>query len=267
MLILQYKEGYRWDAVFVKKLTPLFGSHVIDLYIRSDGLKLFYATAFTAGNHPIRQVDLSVSWDILSGTGGDGFPLGDYTHTGGFTFKPDGTKYFVVGDSSSNSTERVAEFVVSTPWDVTTTSTTILNYKALPFPLTVAPQMVRFRSDGIKMLVHKPNTMLGFDLSTPWDITTFTADGNQFNFGLPEINYGFDINPAGTRLYLAQRDESIIYRYRLDTPWDVSTIVLEHAVDLSATATDIRAIFLNPSGTKMFLITDSGDAISEYDII
>ena len=129
-----------------------------------------------------------------------------------FTFKFDGTKFYILG----TTLDVIHEFTMTTPWDITTASYTTQSEKlttvhGVP---NVNWECVKFKPDGTKMYLLAVNILYELDMSTAWDLSTlsyssktitidepiydmvFTPDGNNivfFNYGLPYSLYTWPI--------------------------------------------------------------------------
>lgn len=117
-----------------------------DLVFKPDGTKM-YITGNS--NDSAYQYTLSSPWDITTATY-DSVSLNvssQDSSTQGLVFKPDGTKMYMVGDS----TDRVYQYTLSTPWDLATAS-----YDGVSFDVSgqeTLPRAVFFRPNGTKMYV------------------------------------------------------------------------------------------------------------------
>ena len=123
----------------------------------------------------------------------------------GIAFNSDGTKMYLslskTGSTADSSVDDIASWNLSTPFDIATASFTgnmegIRNKcdeNANGF--LMQPFDFRFNNDGTKMFIangvnnSNGNDVCQFNLSTPYDISTFTeVDENT------EANNGFEIN-------------------------------------------------------------------------
>lgn len=161
------------------------------LYFKPDGTRVFWID-----KSDIRYGDLSTAWDLstfsyqsgqnLSGwyTGGSGGNAETVT----FTFKPDGTKFYIAesgsqigGWTGSTSYSNILEFNLSTAWDINSysyvqTNTTAFNGASHYGYLNG----ISFSSSGDKLFYCSGSNTYGFQctLSTPWDISTAVNPGS-----------------------------------------------------------------------------------------
>lgn len=142
----EYDLGTQWDvstavyrdeiSVAAKELDP----H--GLYFKPDGTKMYIVGS--AGD-TVDEYDLGTQWDVttavylqeLSVVFKDTYPAD-------VTFKPDGTKMYVVGDSGNS----IDEYDVRTQWDV---STAFYRDEILVGAKETNPRGVDFKPDGTKM--------------------------------------------------------------------------------------------------------------------
>jgi sugar lactone lactonase YvrE len=137
------------------------------VFFKPDGTKMYEVQGST---QDVKQYSLSTAWDIttLSYDSVAFVTSGQVTNLRGVTFKSDGTKMYVVGASSSV----VAEYNLSTPWDISTASYNSVSYN---FSSQVAgAQTLAIQNDGKTMLIGGQNQteLYKYTLSTAWDITT-----------------------------------------------------------------------------------------------
>lgn len=140
-------------------------------------------------------------------------------------FKPDGTRMFLSGDTSS-----VYSYTLSTAWDVSTatydskTMSHAAQLASLPYGLSLNP-------DGTRLYLSEPNTgIYQYNLSTAWDLSTASYVGNEsLQFAAPQV-WSHNFNSDGTKLYgfvlatSALPTRNNVAEYSLSTPWEISTL-------------------------------------------
>jgi len=174
----------------------------------------------------------------------------------GCDFKPDGTKMYVLGQSS----DAVFQYTLSTPWDVSTAS-----YDSISFSFSNGTA-IRFKPDGTKMYILSAASVYQYTLSTPWDVSTagspvsksLTAEGNA--------NAGFCISSDGTNIYICDSANDRINQYSM-TAWDLSTLVYD-TVNLSIAAQDNNCTGLDVTsdGNTMYLSGFQNNKVYQYDL-
>jgi len=206
-----------------------------------------------------------IAWDIANasfdGAGQNFFRLGSDVELTGGTFKPDGTKMFVIEDNN----RKVIEYSLSTAWDISTVS---FSQDFSVFGQDFFPQKVRFKSDGTKMFVlgDSGNDVNEYDLSTGWDISTASYSQN-FSVGTEETTpTGLFFKPDGTKMYVCGTSGDDVNEYDLSTAWDVSTASYSQNFSVSAQEATPKDVFFKTDGTVMFITGTTGDDINRYTL-
>jgi len=114
------------------------------LFFKPDGTKMYVAGS---SGDEINEYDLSAPWDISTEVFVQRFSVSaQEVRLGGLSFKPDGTKMYIVGDDSVN----VSEYSLSAPWDVGSASfVQLFNVAAQD----ILPTDLFFKPDGTKMYI------------------------------------------------------------------------------------------------------------------
>ena len=162
---------------------------------KPDGTKMY---VYADGNSDsVYEYDLSTAWDVSAASLNQSVSFTAQEATpSGMTFKPDGTKMYLVG----TSTDDVLEYDLSTAWDISTAS---FNQG---FSVQINPLCIQFKSDGTRFFTSHINFGLGqYDLSTPWDVSTasFVQD-YSFNARVE----GLYVTDAGTKMFAVTANSS-----------------------------------------------------------
>jgi hypothetical protein len=213
---------------------------------------------FLAGSDDVYQYDLSVAWDVTSMTAS---PTGQFTQgqensTQHIDFKPDGTQFWISGN-----TDFVRSYSLTTPWDITTAS-----YDSVTFGTSGQvsfPVAFQWNTDGTIAWVGEftnPRDAHQYTASTPYDITTLSYASLSFatNQSSSESWY---FNPNGTQFLVGEG--LFIHHYTLNTSNDISTAVLANSLNLQG-STVTQGLFVKPDGTKLYNYT--GANIDQYDL-
>jgi DNA-binding beta-propeller fold protein YncE len=192
--------------------------YIYGLRFKPDGTS-FYIVDYNLDD--IFQYNLSTAWDITSASYANTLDVSTNANNPyGFSFKPDGTKLFVVG----NNSDTIAAYNLSTAWDISSAS-----YASENFSVTSQasdPQDVIFNSAGTKMYVlcMQNDRIYQYSLSTAWDISSASYDSVSFylyNFVYGEqIGQGkqIEFNSDGTRLWIVDASQSKIFEFSTTTP-------------------------------------------------
>ena len=197
----------------------------------------------------------NASYDSVS------FFVGQEPAVRGLFFKPDGTKLYVVGES----TDGVNEYDISTAWDLSTAS--FLQYFSVGVQ-EAQPTSIFFKPDGTKMYIlgRAGDGIDEYDLSTAWDVSTSSflqARSLSAQDGSP---WGIFFKPDGTKVYVVGLDNDFVSEYDLSTAWDISTI--SYLQNFSVATQEVTPMEINfePDGTKMYVHGNTSDSVYEYDL-
>ena len=176
-------------------------------------------------------------------------------------FKPDGTKMYVVGDT----TDSVYEYNLSTAWDITSAS--YVQAKSVTSE-GVRPQGVFFKPDGLRMYVVDFNSdnVSEYVLSTAWDISSSVYSQGFFVRNEEGIPVGVFFKDDGSKMYVVGRSTDAVYEYALSTSWDVSTASYSQSFSVASQEINPRNIFFNPDGSKMYIIGLTSDTVGQYNL-
>ena len=204
----------------------------------------------------------------------------------GMTFNNDGTKMFMVGEGSGddNVADDIHEYILSTPYDVSTASFRVgLNANGVT---SKTLRQIEFNKDGSRMFVtarfiSRPayNKVFQYELSTNFDISTATYNGTFFS-GANEITknlFGFAFNHDGTMMYLTDaafngQSTKKVYQYSLSIAFDLSstiTLIRSEALRTVNNATadkEPAGIEFNQDGTRMFLVGRASNDVNQYTL-
>ena len=214
-----------------------------------DVLEYDLATAFNASTASYVQNFVMTSQD--------GSPTGLY-------FKPDGTKFYMVGTTTDN----VYQYSMSTAWDVSTAS-----YDSVSFSVATQeaqPYGLFFSSDGTKMYTAGAvsDAVLEYSLSTAWDISS-ASYSQSFSFVSDETApRGLTFSQDGSYMFvigLAGITDAV-RKYTLSTPWDVSTASLSQTLLVVSLMGNMSGINFDPTGTYLYLTDLYADSVLQFQI-
>ena len=209
----------------------------------------------------------STPWDVSNAVYNGSPPFDEFSVAAqevtpqGISFKPDGTKMYVIGNSNDN----VNEYDLSTAWDITTASY-LQNFSVRP--QDTSPTGLFFKPDGTKMYVigNSGDDVNEYDLSTAWDISTASYLQNFSVAAQENIPQGIFFKPDGTKMYVIGRAGDDVNEYDLSTAWDVSTASYLQNFSVAFQEFSPTDIFFKPDGTKMYITGYTGDDVNEYDL-
>ena len=188
----------------------------------------------------------------------------ELTSVNGMEISSDGTKIYAVG----RTTDKVFEYVLSTPWDVTTGSYNSVEFSVLS--QTTYPTDIAFKPDGTKMYIctSAEDKVFQYSLSTAWDLSTASYDSVSFDTSNEENNVqALAFSNDGTKMYTAGLEFDNVVEYDLSTAWDVSTASYNSVtLSTSTQTTTPDGLFFNADGTSLFLVSGGPDLVYQYDM-
>lgn len=172
----------------------------------------------------------------------------------GLAFTSDGTRMYV----ANSFQDRITEYEITTPWDLTTAS---FNFQ---FNTNWGFNSLYMSPDNTFLFAGDPGLdyIRRYTLSTPGDISTasLTAsasvgsiDGNIRGLFLKEDD--------GLRIFFIGGSNDAVFQYNLNTPW--TPFVSSPTVTSFNVGTD-QGLFFAPDGTRMF--TGAAGIIQQYTL-
>jgi sugar lactone lactonase YvrE len=132
-----------------------------------------------------------------------------------------------------------------------------------------APQALYIKPDGTKFYIigTTNDTVYQYSLSTAWDMSTASYDSVSFSVASQEAGPGsLFFKDDGTKMYIAGSSGDDINEYTLSTAWDVSTASFDQATSISTNVATARGLYFKDDGTKVFVVDQSGQDISEFSL-
>lgn len=227
-------------------------------------------------SNPAASGTVSAATLLLDGAAGSTYDIANASHYGnmsiineltspeGMEISSDGTKIYVVG----RTTDKVFEYVLSTPWDVTTGSYNSVEFSVLS--QTTYPTDIAFKSDGTKMYIctSAEDKVFQYSLSTAWDLSTASYDSVSFDTSNEENNVqALAFSNDGTKMYTAGLEFDNVVEYDLSTAWNVSTASYNSVtLSTSSQTTTPDGLFFNADGTSLYVISSALDQVLQYDM-
>jgi len=196
----------------------------------NDGSKAYLVDMEISGStsFSISEYSLSTPYDLATSTYTTkklaAYPnLSDTFHT---NWNNDGTKIYVGAEMQSGTTDRprIVEFNVSTPYDISTMSTTPNTY------ITSINYIknLTWNNDGTKMFASIDGSgILEVTASTPYSLSGSTkiTHSSTSIVGTNDRLWGIDFNKTGTIAFIVQSQvtDDKIWKLELSTPYDLTT--------------------------------------------
>lgn len=265
----QYKLSTPWqiNTVGFAKSYSVFSQEPspTSIGISTDGTRAYI---FGTTNDRLYQYTLATPFDISTASYSgvniliNNAGTGNETTPTGFFFDDTGTRFYFVGQQN----DRVYEFSLSTPWDITTLANTGRNF-------FVGTQeggcgAIHFKPDGTKMYVvgQISDRVFQYTLSTPWNVSTATNDSKFCYIGKEDgTSQGLDFSPDGTKMFVTGSVSDKIHRYTLSVPWDVSTATYD-SVFFNSTETAPTGLRFTKDGTKFYTVGQTNRLIYQFEM-
>lgn len=224
--------------------------------LKPDGTELFLAYGSTGTIDTglflgrIFKVELGTPWDLS--TASYTVPSSDFINfsfTGamGLFFKPDGTKLYVVRNSTS-SISIVAEYAMSLAWDITTATFTASSNVAAARGLYISP-------DGTNLYFtrNSNDSVYQYSMSSAWDISSLSLVRTSSVSSQTTTPTDISFKPDGTKMYLVDTALERVFEYDLSTPWDISTkTFVQFAALPMGSFNYVYAMYMREDGGAMY---------------
>lgn len=178
-------------------------------------------------------------------------------------FSLDGTKMYTLHGAAS-----IYQYSLSTAWDVSTAS-----YDSKSFDPTsqgTNNSGGSFNSDGTKFYKTDGQTdgIYEYDLSTAWDISTTSYNSVSLSVSAQDsLPTGMTFNSDGTKMYMVGGQYDRVYQYSLSTAYALSTASYDSVFfSVQTQVLSPEDVIFNNDGTKMFISSNTTDAVFQYDL-
>ena len=221
------------------------------------GTAIAYRSAYTDTNLTATNFIGISAEDISNGATGSVNLLGGINEAqSGLTIASD---YYVQDDGSLN------------------TATSAVNYDIANASYTQAfsvasqetfPSGIAFNTDGTKMFItgNTGNDINEYTLSTAYDVSS-AVFVDSFDVSAKQAAVmGVAFNTDGTKMFIVGETEDTVAQYALSTGFDVSTASFTQTFSIASQETEAQSLTFNTDGTKMFIVGDTGNDISEYTL-
>jgi len=179
----------------------------------------------------------------------------------GITFKPDGTELYIVGSQA----DRMHQYTLSTPWDITSGSTPVFKYLGTNSGL---PNDITFKPDGTKMYVIdglvSNDDIDEYDLSTAWDITTASYVQSFSVASQDDGPQDLEFKPDGTKVFVIGQTNDAVYEYALSTAWDISTASFTTSFSVASQDSTPKTMVILESGLIFYILGTQNDRLHQY---
>ena len=264
--IYQYACTTAWDVTTAFYTGNSFSvntqeSNPNGLFFKSDGTK-FYIVGQT--NNTVFQYSCGVAWDISTAFyDRKAFSISaQETSPRGLFFKPDGTKFYIVGTINL----RVYQYSCATAWDVSTASYDTKLFSVAAQETT--PNALFFKSDGTKFYIvgQTNDNVYQYSCATAWDVSTGSYDTKFCRLsGIEGTSTGLCFKSDGTTLYVIGTTLSSAIEFTLSTAWDVSTNNgAGGTFFVGGQETASRDVHFKSDGTSFYVVGTTNATVYQY---
>ncbi|WP_044026777.1 YncE family protein [Ruegeria sp. TM1040] len=219
--IYQYSLSTAWDLSTASYDSASFNvtsqvGVVEGVEFSSDGTKMF---VLDFNSDRVYQYTLSTAWDLSTGSYDSVSYLvpSPVTQPQGLAFNPDGTKMYVQGYGPN---EGISQFTLSTAWDLSTASYDSVNFDFTAPSVSFAVNM-SISSDGTKIFLQNSSSVIQYNLSTAWDLSTATYSGVSFSVSAQDTAMKHAVfKPDGTKMFVAGDANNSMFQYSADVDVD-----------------------------------------------
>ncbi len=130
------------------------------------------------------------------------------------------------------------------------------------------PTGLFFRADGTKMYIigQVNDTVFQYTLSTPWSVATASYDSISFSVAAEGTPNGLWFRPNGLSMYIVGATGDLVYQYTLSTAWNVSTATFLQSFSVGDQESIPNAVPFTGDGSRMFVLGQSGDDVTVYNL-
>jgi sugar lactone lactonase YvrE len=232
------------------------------LFFSSDGTKM-YVVGSNADT--VFQYNLGTAWDITTATFTVGNSLlisGQDGASGDIFFKPDGTAFYLVGDTNN----AIFQYTIATPWVINTAT-----YASKSFSVAsqeTSPNGLWFKPDGTIMYVSgsASDNINQYSLGTAWDVTTATFVQSFSLSSQDGTSSSLAFNSTGTSFYITGTTNDNIYQYNLGTAYDISTASFVDFLYIGFQEATATGLFIDSTAdNRVYMCGQSTDAVYNYN--
>lgn len=272
------------DLVDENKFNTLYvsGSYTASNNASTTGMTIGSSGSFTSPSKLTLEGNYTNSGTFTHNSGtltvgpGEGFDLStgavlgsgksvnpDDATTRGVTFKPDGTRMYVVGDTG----DEINQYTVSTPWLVSSIGAT--STKGIGGQ-TTTPRKINFTPDGKTMYAIDSGTtgnIYQYYLTTPWLVTTAVYRRTITTTATQTVTpRDFAFSADGMSMYVLDNLNNI-FTYTLSTPFDAATLTYASIrYNVNSQETVAHTFQFKPDGTVLYVAGQTGDDVNVYNL-
>lgn len=234
--VFQYNLDVPWNtdngvSVNYKNVNTAVNESMTNFWMHPQGTKFY-----VMGDR-INEFNMSETWNVASATLGSNIAIninypgtiGKTVTPGIWTWKPDGTKFYILDNSSTvlGNYGKLQEYKLSTPWDITTVSWSAngpnVNFFSTRSTTTAWTDAMYWHPNGKILYTFNAtfNNFTKFVFSESWNVLTMSSWSNNYGSFRNEVTGSFDnritglyVRSDGKLLYQVSRRPSFVKKYR-----------------------------------------------------
>jgi DNA-binding beta-propeller fold protein YncE len=266
--VYQYSLSTAWDVLTASYDSVSFSVATEEtipngITFKTDGTKMYI---IGSSGDDVNEYDLGTAWNVSTASYVQNFSV--FTQTGEtptkVEFKSDGTKMYV----TSTTTDEIYEYALSSAWNISTASYSSISYAVGTITGETGLQGLAFADSGTKMYVIGTaiDRVLGFPLSTAWDLST--ANSYYRSVAAQETNpNSVTFKTDGTEMYVLGTSGDDVNQYSVSNAWSVQSASFVRVFLVSGqTGTTPTKVQFKDDGTKMYVLSNTNDAIYQYSL-
>lgn len=229
---------------------------------RSDGVKMWVCGS---GLDRVYSYTLSTPWVVSSASYDNSFisASAQDTTVADFFLDSSGTILLIVGSQNS----RVYKYILSNAWNISTAVYTntffgVSNQVSNPTGLYANPS-------GTKIFVTSlgNNSIFAYDLSTAWDLTTASYNGQYLTSDVISGPTGIYITDDGKNAYWTDATNDVIRQYYLPSSFNLNQSVgLVGSTLISAQEGTPQGVQISTDGTQAYIVGSTNDTVYQYTL-
>jgi len=266
--VYQYSLATAWDVLTATYDSVSFSVSAQEtapqgIAFKTDGTKMYIIG--TQGDD-VNEYNLSSAWNVSTASFVQVFSVSAQTGTlpVKVQFKDDGTKMYVLSLTNLS----VYQYSLSSAWDVSTASYDSVSYAVGTVTGDTTTYGLTLADSGTKMYIVGQTTdrVWGFVLGTAWNLAT--TNSYYRSVAAEETSpSSVTFKPDGTEMYILGSTGDDVNQYSVSTAWQVDKASYVRVFGVATqTGTTPTKVQFKDDGTKMYVLSNTNDAIYQYSL-
>ena len=243
-------------------------------FINPDGTVIMM---WDGSNDRICQFTMSTAFDLTTLSYDVNFDSTAAFGARGFHINGDGTKLYIFDDSDANSSTKIKNYTLSTPYDIDTRGSVHSEFDFGGGNIWPDPEVITVSPDGTRLFITGSYLTAAFKMTVANDLASIIPDGTDYfilkddgmggtTSGKEESYSGAHLNSDGTKLIFLDGNNDRIISVNLSTPYSITSGIGTTETIFSVILQDTHPtdLYIKPDGTKAFVLGGSGDDVNEY---